>query len=58
MVLDEVDKVEDHLMSFIEVSITPLLMRRLSIGPPKYKTKLESWIEWVGDLKAKTQQEV
>jgi len=58
LVLDEVDKVEDHLMSFIEVSITPLLMRRLSIGPPKYKTKLESWIEWVGDLKAKTQQEV
>jgi len=58
LVADEVDKAEDYLMSFIEVPITPYLMRRLSIGPPRCKTKLESWVEWVGDLKTRSQQEI
>lgn len=58
LILDEVCKVEDHLMSFIEVSITPYLMRRLDMGPPEYKTKVDSWIEWVGKLGLKVAKEI
>lgn len=58
LIMDEVDSVEDHLMSFIEVSITPYLMKRVSMGPPKYKTKLESWIEWADNIKGKVQEAI
>ena len=58
LIMDEVDKVEDHLMSFIEVSITPYLMKRVDIGPPKYKTKLESWVEWVIEVKSRVLKEL
>ena len=58
LILDEVDTVEDHLMSFVEVSITPYLMKRVSIGPPEFKTKLESWVKWVADITSRVMREI
>jgi len=58
LILDEVDTAEDHLMSFVEVSITPYLMKRLSIGPPEFKTKLESWIKWVTEITSRVMKEI
>jgi len=58
LIMDEVDKVEDHLMSFIEVPITPRLMKRINIGPPQYKTKPESWVEWVVEVKERVLREL
>jgi len=58
LILDECDRIEDALMSFVEVSITPYLMKRLSIGPPKYKTKLDSWVEWIGEVKNRVAREI
>jgi len=52
LILDEVDGLEDHLMSFIEVSVTRRLLQRLRLGPPKHKTKLEAWQEWTSGAKA------
>jgi len=46
LVVDEFDTLENQLMSFIEVLITQRQLERLSIEPPKYKTKFESWVEW------------
>ena len=58
LIMDEADKIEDHLMSFIEVSVTPYLMKRVGTGPPKFKTKLESWIEWAGEVASKVLREI
>ena len=58
LIMDEVDTVEDHLMSFVEVSITPYLMRRVSMGPPIHKTKFESWIEWAAEIQTRVQKEM
>jgi len=58
LIMDEVDAVEDHLMNFVEVTITPYLVGRIGIGSPKYKTKLESWREWTGTAYRKLSEEV
>ena len=58
LILDEIDKAEDHLMSFIEVPITQHLMKRLNIGFPKFKTKLEAWVDWVNEVKVKVKVEI
>ena len=47
LILDEVDTAEDHLMSFIEVPITKRLIGRFNLSYPRFKTKLESWVDWV-----------
>lgn len=46
VVLDEVDKVEDALMSLIEVSVSERVMTKFDLPRPKFKTKTESWKEW------------
>lgn len=46
LVLDEMDLTESQLMSFIEVAITQRQLSSLSVSPPRYKTKFESWVDW------------
>lgn len=46
LVVDEVDTLEDQLMSFVEVVITARQLANLDVEPPRYKTKFESWIDW------------
>lgn len=58
MILDEVDTLEDHLMNFIEVTITPRLLKRFDLGLPRYKTRPESWKEWIETVKLKIETEV
>lgn len=47
VVIDEADKLEEELMRFIEVSITPRIRKRLNIGLPKRKTVEDAWIDWL-----------
>lgn len=44
--LDEVDQMENALMSMIEVSIPETVMKRYDLPRPRFKTKPESWKEW------------
>ena len=44
--LDEIDQMENALMSFIEVSIPEGMMKKYDLPRPKFKTKRESWEEW------------
>lgn len=46
IVVDEADTLEDHLMSFVDVTITQRQLNELEIGEPKFKTKFESWVDW------------
>lgn len=45
-VLDEIDQMENALMSMIEVSVPERIMGRYDLPRPKFKTKPESWKEW------------
>ena len=58
MILDEIDTLEDHLMNFIGVTITPRLLKRFGLGLPHYKTRPESWKEWVEVVKLRIEAEV
>ena len=58
LILDEVDTVEDHLMSFVEVNITQALMKRLGLGSPRYVTKVGSWREWLTRAISKVEEEL
>lgn len=44
--LDEIDQMENALMSLIEVTIPETMMRKYDLPRPKFKTKRESWEEW------------
>lgn len=46
IVLDEVDQMENALMSMIEVSVPETVMRKYDLPRPKFKTKRESWEKW------------
>ena len=48
--LDEADTLEHELMNFVELTISPRLIQRLGLEPPRYKTKEEAWVEWVDRL--------
>ena len=58
IILDEVDTLEDHLMNFIEVTITPRLLKRFDLGLPRYRTRPESWKEWIEKVKLRVEVEV
>ncbi len=47
VVCDEADLLESALMGFAELSISSHLIQRLELEPPRYKTKEETWTEWV-----------
>ena len=49
VVLDEADCLEGELMGFIEISISGRLIERLHLTPPRFKTKEEAWIDWIGN---------
>ncbi|MBA7562027.1 ATP-dependent DNA helicase DinG [subsurface metagenome] len=45
-VLDEIDQMENSLMSMIEVSVPETMMKKYDLPRPKFKTKRESWEKW------------
>jgi Rad3-related DNA helicase len=49
IVVDEADTLEEHLMSFVDVTITQKQLNELQIAEPKYKTKFESWVQWANE---------
>lgn len=46
-IMDEADMLESELLGHIEVEISNRRMAKMGLEPPKYKTKEESWSEWV-----------
>ena len=49
VILDEADMLESQLMSNIEVSLTKAKRDKLYVGEPRFITKEESWVEWIGE---------
>lgn len=47
VILDEADSLEEELMRYIEISISPRMQKTLNLGPPEKKTVTESWQTWV-----------
>lgn len=45
--LDEADLIENELLDMVELTFTPRQLERLRIGVPEFKTKPDSWVEWV-----------
>lgn len=43
---DEGDLVEGEIMKFVSLTLTRHQLEQCEIDPPKYKTKLEAWLEW------------
>ena len=58
MVADEMDLIEDQLMSFVQLVVTKRQLDRLSLAPPKHKTKFESWLEWANEVIRKVDKQV
>lgn len=46
-VIDEADELEHELLNHAELKITPSRMRKLNLKPPQYKTKANTWQEWL-----------
>ena len=53
MVADEIDSLENQLMSFVELTVFLRQIERLGLQPPKYKTKFESWVDWGKEMEQK-----
>ena len=49
-VMDEADVLEGQLLNHAELHITNYRMRKLGITPPKYKTKDDTWAEWIKEV--------
>ena len=48
VVIDEADVLEDILLQFIQVSISPKQVETYALPKPDKKTVQESWVEWCG----------
>jgi len=46
VILDEVDMLDNQLMSFVELLVTKRMLDSLNLPSPKYKTKFEAWVDW------------
>ncbi len=46
VIIDEADKLEEELMRYVEVGVTPRMRKRLQIGLPAKKTVEEEWVAW------------
>ena len=46
VVIDEADRLEDELINFISLNISAKDISKYNLNPPKFVTKLESWLEW------------
>lgn len=47
VVLDECDLLEKELMGFVEARVSQAYVSKYKLGEPKFKTKEESWKEWL-----------
>lgn len=47
VVLDEADLLEGEILNHISVEMSPRTMSKLGIDPPRFKTKPESWANWM-----------
>lgn len=47
VIIDEADVLEQQLLGFISITIPKSRMRKYGINPPKKKTVMESWVEWI-----------
>jgi len=48
LVLDEADLAEAELLSFVSLEFTRKQLETCKLELPQYKTKLDSWLNWVG----------
>lgn len=46
VIIDEADKLEEELMRYVEVGVSPRMRKRLNIGLPSKKTVEEEWVSW------------
>lgn len=46
-ILDEADTLEQELLRFVEIRVTPSMQKRLGLNPPAKVTKEEAWRDWV-----------
>ena len=46
LVLDEIDMLENALLSFVEINLSTDMIAYLGLAPPEHKTKFESWQTW------------
>ncbi len=46
-IADEGDILPDEIGKFVELTITRKQLDACGIDPPKYKTKLEAWLDWL-----------
>lgn len=47
VIADECDVIEQELMRYVSVVISSRRMEQYGIKPPKFITKIESWVEWL-----------
>ncbi len=47
VVVDEADALEDEMMRFVEISISPRMQKQLNLNPPEKKTVSDSWQKWL-----------
>lgn len=52
IIVDEADLLEDALLSFISVSVTPNQQREYGIAMPTKKTVADAWVEWAATTEA------
>jgi Rad3-related DNA helicase len=52
VIIDEADLIEDALLNFVTVSVSPRQQKEYNLQPPSKKTVESSWIEWATDAEA------
>ncbi len=53
LIVDEIDALDNALMSYVEIRITSRQLERYGLNPPKNTESKESWLEWIpGALEA------
>jgi Rad3-related DNA helicase len=58
VIVDECDLLEEILLSFIQVSISPKQIEHYALPRPSKKTVQQSWIEWSGECYASLQSQL
>lgn len=51
VIADEADLIEEELMGFVELNISPRRRKQFNIPAPSRKTVEEAWIRWVPDVR-------
>ncbi len=51
LIIDEVDSIEGDLMSYIQFEVNGKQLERFGIDPPLKPNDLQSWAEWLTDIK-------